>query len=99
VSGRGEETRFGVVSGTAGGVGERLVFHHVVRADDTLTEFHRERAYFTVCGQVLRTDELPSSLCACSEHEGDECPEVMVYCLACLREAASINAEWGAPVE
>jgi hypothetical protein len=44
VSGHGEDTGPGIASGTPGGVGERLVFHPVLRADDTLTDFHRERA-------------------------------------------------------
>ena len=76
--------------------GEHLVVHHLVQADDALTSFHYERCYFMVCGQVLKTASLPSSLCRCALAGlgDDECGEVVVYCQDCLREAARHNAEW-----
>jgi hypothetical protein len=83
--------RPGVLSKTPHEGSERVEVHHLVQADDALSEFHRYRNYWTVCGQVLQMKDLPSSLCECDQ---GSCFEV-VFCLACLREATRHNAERG----
>ncbi len=59
---------------------------HLLVADDAIAERH----HMTLCGAVLASSELPSSLCP------DDCKRDHVYCLACLRDANEHN--WNAGV-
>ncbi len=62
---------------------------HLLVADDAITERH----HMTLCGAVLASSELPSSLCL------DDCKRDHVYCLACLRVANEHNWNLGVDVD
>ncbi|MGH3767463.1 MAG: hypothetical protein ACRDS0_13330 [Pseudonocardiaceae bacterium] len=67
---------------------------HLVPAErELLAECHRHRVYLALCGAVLPTDELASSLCDTG------CKRMIVYCAGCLREAGKVNAEAGVVVD
>ncbi len=63
---------------------------HLLRAErELLAECHRHRSYLTVCGELLATEDLPSSECEVG------CEREVVYCVACLHTANERNHDAG----
>jgi hypothetical protein len=60
---------------------------HLLMADSALPEFHRGRAYFTLCGVVLPMDELPPWECP----EGCVCAWDTLICPDCVRRDVDLQ--------
>lgn len=69
---------------SAGCVQLRAGSVHLVMADTALDEFHRDGAYFTLCGTVLPAAELPPWECP----QGCTCDVEQMICQDCVRRAA-----------
>jgi hypothetical protein len=74
-------------------VNEPHCLHLLVTERETLAEGHRYGTYMAICGELLVTEELPSSDCE------PGCQREITYCQACIRTAIERNYDAGADID